>query len=518
MIYAIVIIAAILGLFFIYIIGSIYAVYSTVRRIEKNRAASIDIEKELRICQRKMVCALKEGDYHCTLNENMYFSSEDAVTAHALKTVDRQMKFYFDKKPGMIKKEAVYQHSVAYNRFLSEFQKNEEERIKWYNRMEDLRKSRLYGGFAEAAIDKLPKKDETYQNILGFGLMRLPLLENGDVDLEQCIAMADCMMQHGFRYFDTAYFYLDGRSEGIAKKILVDRYHRGTFLLADKMPVSLLKEDADVERIFNEQLERTGAKYFDYYLLHALNNNTYEKQSKRHKVFQFISEKKKQGIVRQMGFSFHDKPEVLEKILNENPEVDFVQLQLNYYDWESKDVAARRCYEVARAHGKPIVVMEPIKGGNLAVMPQEIRDKLPESIRSESLANLALRFVASKEGILTVLSGMSTLAQAFENAENMTDMKPLTDAETQALLQAAEEIRKIPTYPCTRCRYCLEVCPSKLPIPQIITKMNHRMRGGTVEIPEAQACVSCGACEAKCPQRIKIRQVMAQAVKTNTAP
>ena len=379
-----------------------------------------------------------------------------------------------------------------------------------YKKFDSYRNNALISGFAEGAYAKLPAKEDAKGGLLGFGLMRLPMLDNGEVDTVQSMRMADYMIQRGYTYFDTAYFYLDGKSERAVKTILTDRYPRGCFCLADKMPVYHLKEAEDAERIFNEQLARTGAGYFDYYLLHALNNNTYEKQSKKFQVFEFIAEKKAMGKVKSMGFSFHDKPEVLEKILNEHPEVDFVQLQLNYYDWESKDVQSRRCYEVARAHGKQIVVMEPIKGGNLAYMPQDVMNTIPHLLENDSPATLALRFIAGKEGIMTVLSGMSTLSQTVENAERMHVLQPLSQKEENELLQAAEMIRKIPTYACTRCKYCLEVCPKKLPIPDIIGAMNRRLRGEIAKIPCAEECIACGACEKICPQKLPIRKIMAE--------
>ncbi len=513
MVYVVIGIALLLLVFILYIVLSICTVNRLVRRILKNADESDEIRRKLGRAQEKLICEMRASDRTCTVADRLY-CSEETVTAKALKTVDSQIKFYFDTHSETLKKEAVYQHYLTYERHLRAFTENESAYAAMRTRFESYRKNALLGGFAEAAYARLPAEDGNRRGILGFGLMRLPIMEDGEVDIVQSMAMADCMLQQGYTYFDTAYFYLDGRSESVARQILCERYPRDRFELADKMPVGHLKEASDVERIFAEQLARTGADYFDYYLLHALNNNSYEKQSKKFGVFEFVAAQKEKGTVRNVGFSFHDKPEVLEKILNEHPEVDFVQLQLNYYDWESKDVQSRRCYEVARAHGKQIVVMEPIKGGNLAYMPKNVMAKIPNLLKSNSPATLALRFIAGKYGIMTVLSGMSTLQQAIENTRSMQALQPLSPDESKQLLMAAEDIRKIPTYPCTRCRYCLEVCPKHLPIPEIISAMNRRLRGGTESILHANRCISCGACENACPQKIAIRKIMAEGAKT----
>lgn len=505
-------IAGILVAFLAYTFVSILIVHRLAKRIHAAEAQLPQLKSELRICQNKLLSAILQADGTCTIAHKLYVEGEP--TLKSLEAVDKQIKHYFTRKPEIGKCEAVYQHYLSYKVRMEMLYGNRDSCSVMRRRFDGYRKDPLLGGFAEAAADKLPPVEKESTGILGFGLMRLPMLPDGEVDIAQCQEMADCMLQHGFTYFDTAYFYIDGKSERSVPKLLVERYPREYFKLADKMPVSLLKEEGDTERIFKEQLERTGAGYFDYYLLHALNNNTYEKQSKKFLVFEFVADKKAKGIVKQMGFSFHDKPEVLEKILTEHPEVDFVQLQLNYYDWNSKDVASARCYEIARAHGKQIVVMEPIKGGNLAVMPKEIKDANQALLENDSPATLALRFIAGQEGVMTVLSGMSTLEQAVENADSMARLQPLTKDKEEQLLQVAEELRKIPTYPCTRCRYCLEVCPKKLPIPKIIAQMNHRLRGGDDVIPEAKECIGCGACEKICPQKIAIRKVMEEGAKT----
>lgn len=508
MIYFVIGLGILLLMFVLYIIISLNIVNRLVNRICENTDKSDICKRNLQEAQEKLIVALRQADDDCTISPKLY-----VLSACALKALSSQIQFYLSAHPKALKNEAVYQHYLTYDRHLNAFNINETETEQMYAKFESYRKNALISGFAEGAFVKLPQKEDTKEGILGFGLMRLPMNKDGEVDVLQSMAMADCMLQRGYTYFDTAYFYLDGRSERVAKKILAERYPRECYRLADKMPIYHLKEQGDVARIFDEQLERTGTGYFDYYLLHALNNNTYEKQSKTFGVFEFIADKKAKGQVKNMGFSFHDKPEVLEKILNEHPEVDFVQLQLNYYDWESTDVQARRCYEVARAHGKQIVVMEPIKGGNLAYMPKDVAETIPQLLENDSPATLALRFIAGKEGIMTVLSGMSTLAQAIENAERMRELKALSESEEQALLSAAEMIRKIPVYACTRCKYCLEVCPVKLPIPGIVGAMNRRLRGEKAEILQAKDCIACGACEKVCPQKLPIRKIMTEGAK-----
>lgn len=513
MIYIWIALIGVLVAFAFYITISLLVVYRCVKQIGKTTELMYTQASETAKMQKKLANALRTNDAQCTVPVTHYVR-QGADLCFALKTVNDQITLYIKKNPLALRQEAVYQHSVTYRRYYNAFSQMESKRKKWYERMNAYRKNVFLSAFADAAIDKLPGCEYTIENRFGMGLMRLPLLSNGAVDMEQCIDMVDCVIQNGFTYFDTAYFYLDGRSEGVANKILCQRYPRESFRLADKMPVSILKEKADVERIFSLQLERTGAEYFDFYLLHALNRNTYEKQAKEFDVFAFVAEQKQKGTVRQMGFSFHDKPEVLDRILTEHPEVDFVQLQLNYYDWETNAVASRRCFEVARAHGKPIVVMEPVKGGTLATMPDDIKAMIPDLLEQDSPATLALRFAATKEEVMMVLSGMSTMEQTIENVHSMRELKPLGTEDFNRLLKVGAALRKIPRHSCTSCRYCLEVCPRHLPIPEIIKGVNRRLLGSEEKIPLAENCIGCGVCESRCPQKLKIRKIMQQAKDT----
>ena len=498
--------------FLIYIVFSLCMMKRCARHIEMVIKQMQNAQRELVCVQRKFVEVLKINDAGCTAASVHY--CKDGSYSHALKTVNDQISVYIKKNPASLKEEAAYQYSVSYRRCYTSFLQLERRCEMLYLRMDGYCKKIFLSSFAGTIQKRLPARDTKKHVVFGMGLMRLPLLANGEVDLKQCMDMTDCMIQNGFTYFDTAYFYLNGRSEGVAKKILCDRYPRESFQLADKMPVSLLKTKEDVAQIFEQQLERTGAGYFDYYLLHALNNNTYEKQTKEFDVFSFVKEKKEKGIVRKMGFSFHDKPEVLEKILTEHPEVDFVQLQINYYDWDTNAVASGRCYEVARRHGKPIIVMEPIKGGNLANMPEQIKEMIPELLEKDSPATLALRFAATKPEVMMVLSGMSNIEQTVENAKRMANLKPLSEEEFKHMLKVGSAMRKIPTHSCTSCRYCLEVCPRHLPIPDMIKAVNRRLLGSTERVEQAKLCIGCGACEHRCPQKLKIRQIFKQAADT----
>lgn len=351
---------------------------------------------------------------------------------------------------------------------------------------------------------------------LGFGLMRLPM-NNDKVDVETCKQMTDRFLQGGFTYFDTAYFYLDEQSEGAAKEMVVDRYPREKFTLATKMPIYAIGKEEDTAAFFENQLRRTGAGYFDYYLLHAVNGGTYDDKVKRFGVWDFLRQKKEEGFIRHIGFSFHDSPETLDRILRELPEVEFVQLQINYLDWNSPRVRARECYEIARSYGKEIVIMEPIRGGALAALSPEIRAKMPGG---RSPAAEALRFAASLPGVIAVLSGMGSIEQMEQNIATLGDFEGLEEGEQETLLAIAEEIRAIPTVPCTRCKYCAEVCPGKLPIHRIIGALNeyrvyrlNHYAGAVGDGAKASDCLGCGACEGNCPQKLPIRELLREAAE-----
>ena len=352
---------------------------------------------------------------------------------------------------------------------------------------------------------------------LGFGLMRLPLLNEEDkksIDKEQACQMTDLFLERGFTYFDTAYMYHEYESERAVKDFLVTRKDRGSYTLASKLPVMQLKEKEDMERIFNEQREKCGVEYFDYYLLHALDAEHY-KTVKRLGCFEFAMQKKAEGKVKHVGFSFHDSADVLDEILTDHPEAEFVQLQLNYLDWEDAKVQSRKCYETAVKHGKKVVVMEPVKGGTLANLPAKAKEVLHGLHPDWSDASWAIRFVASLENVMVVLSGMSNLQQMEDNSGYMEQFEPLTEQEKKVLLgQVVDIIHEAAKIPCTACRYCVEGCPMSIAIPEYFALYNAEItEKGTPEHKEqfeALAkehgkpgdCVACGQCEGACPQHL----------------
>lgn len=351
---------------------------------------------------------------------------------------------------------------------------------------------------------------------LGFGLMRLPKLEDGKtIDVEQTKKMVDMFMEAGLTYFDTAYVY-EG-SEEATKKALVDRYPRESYTLATKINAWIKGVDSakDAMDQFEISLERTGAQYFDYYLLHAIQDSNYEKYEDWG-LWDFVKKLKEDGKIKHWGFSFHATPELLDELLTKHPDAEFVQLQINYADWENPDVASRGCYEVARKHGKSIVVMEPIKGGKLANPQPEIKEVF-EAVRPDmSAASWAIRYVASLDGILTVLSGMSSVEQMADNLSYMKDFQPLNEEEKEAIHKAQVIINGDKSIPCTACHYCVPGCPMQIQIPDIFAAYNKQILWGQIEegneaykqaLTEgsaASACIQCGQCEGACPQQIKI--------------
>ena len=351
---------------------------------------------------------------------------------------------------------------------------------------------------------------------LGFGLMRLPKLSNGKIDIEQTKKMVDMFMDAGQTYFDTAYVYDSGESELAAKAALVDRYPRESFTLATKLCAWMgAHNEETAKQQFYTSLERTGAGYFDYYLLHALQAGNYKTYDQYH-IWDFVKEQKAKGLIKHWGFSFHATPDILDEILTTHPDAEFVQLQLNYADWENPDVTARENYEVARKHGKSIVVMEPVKGGALANPPQDVSKVLKEADPGASYASWAIRYVASLEGIITVLSGMSNIEQMQDNLSYMKDFQPLNGEEQAAIRKAQELMGGIKSIPCTACHYCTDGCPKKIPIPEIFAARNQQLVWGQLEegrnqyakaveaVGNASACISCGQCERACPQQIKV--------------
>ena len=358
------------------------------------------------------------------------------------------------------------------------------------------------------------------QNIkkLGFGLMRLPRLEGDVIDVEQTKKMVDLFMDAGFTYFDTAWAYAG--SEDAIRQALVERYPREKFQLATKNAAWInckTKEEATAQ--FDTSLKQTGAGYFDFYLLHNL-GEARTKYFDDFDLWNWVQEKKAQGLIKHVGFSFHSTPEELEEILNAHPEMEFVQLQINYADWENPAIQSRACYEVARKHGKPVVIMEPVKGGMLATPPKSVEDILKAAEPESSAASWAVRFAANLEGVITVLSGMSNVEQMEDNLSYMKDFKGLTEKEKETLDKAQEELKKIPLIPCTTCNYCAKVCPKEIGVSGSFTAMNYlTLYGSKAQAlhqegwlvggngrKSANECVKCGKCEEVCPQHIKIRE------------
>lgn len=359
-------------------------------------------------------------------------------------------------------------------------------------------------------------------NKLAFGVMRLPLLDpldNSRIDLETAKKMVDRFLERGFTYFDTAAPYHSGESENVVRECLVKRHPRESYTLTDKLSLFMLKEPGELEGFLAGQLERCGVDYFDYYLLHAMSKERLE-QAEAWGVFDFVAQKKAAGVLKHVGFSFHDKAEVLEEILTRHPEMEYVQLQLNYLDWEDPEVQSRRCYEVCRKHNKPVLVMEPVKGGLLTSLPPEAESLLKEKAPDASLASWAIRFAASLEGVFKVLSGMSTPEQVEDNTAFMSDFRPLSGEERETLAQVVKIVQSKELIACTNCRYCVDGCPMHIAIPDYFKLMNHVSKFGSAQLPyvkkeyaeltgekgkgPASACIRCGQCEDACPQRLPI--------------
>lgn len=360
--------------------------------------------------------------------------------------------------------------------------------------------------------------DYTLEGIgkLGFGLMRLP--KNDDViDIEQTKQMVDMFLDAGFTYFDTAWAYKS--SEDAIRQALVERHPRESYQLATKCAAWIdCKTRDDAIAQFETSLERTGAGYFDFYLLHNLGEHRTEKFNE-FGLWDWILEQKAAGKIKHAGFSFHSTPEELDELLTAHPEMEFVQLQINYADWENPSVQSRGCYEVARAHNKPVVIMEPVKGGMLANPPESVARVLKEAEPESSAASWAIRFAASLPGVITVLSGMSNVEQMADNLSYMKDFTGLTEAEQATLDRAREELAKIPLIPCTACNYCAKVCPMGVGISGTFMAMNMLTLYGDLKKAQdeekwlvtehsrkrATSCIKCSACEQACPQHIKIR-------------
>ncbi len=356
---------------------------------------------------------------------------------------------------------------------------------------------------------------------LGFGLMRLPLTnpsDAGSIDIELCKKMVDSFIDQGFTYFDTALMYCGGKSENAVKEFLTSRYPRNKYTLATKLHSMFFKTKEERDTVFNNQLEKTGVDFFDYYLLHDIGVDHYKVYTELD-CFNWIAQKKKEGKVRYAGFSFHDKADLLDKVLTEHPEMDFVQLQINYLDWESEGIQSRKCYEVAEKHGKPVIVMEPVKGGTLANIPPVAANLLKNYNPEASLPSWAIRFAASLPNVKMVLSGMSNMEQLLDNISYMKDFKPLNQEEKSLVYKVVDIINGNIAIPCTGCSYCTGGCPQNIAIPKYFSLYNADLQESkdkgwtpqgeyyarlTDEFGAASDCVECGQCEEACPQHLPI--------------
>ena len=364
---------------------------------------------------------------------------------------------------------------------------------------------------------------------LGFGFMRLPQLDQTDptkIDIEQVKKMVDKFLEEGFTYFDTAWMYMGSKSEETLRETLVKRHKRETFQVATKLPMMYLKSKDDQEEIFNKQLKNCGIDYFDYYLLHNLNVSNYD-TAKAYESFKFIAKKKKEGKIKHIGFSFHDTADLLETILKENPEPEFVQIQLNYLDMDNPSIQSRKCLEVCKKYGKQVIVMEPVKGGTLVNLPKEADELLKKEYPNMSSASLAIRYAASFPEVLVVLSGMSNMEQLLDNTSYMKNFKPLSEKEQGLVKSVVEIINKGNSIPCTACQYCVADCPRKILIPNLFALYNADKRAEakgfsiqkfyynnlTKDSGKASSCIKCKKCEKLCPQHIKISEKLVDVAK-----
>lgn len=364
-------------------------------------------------------------------------------------------------------------------------------------------------------VSKMPK--------LGFGLMRLPE-KDGEIDMSRVCDMVDTSMKNGMNYFDTAYVYHGGKSEVAAREAIVKRYPRDSFYLATKLPAWEIHSLEDRDRVFDIQCERAGVDYFDFYLLHSVEDGSNYDKYVQYDCFQWAVEKKKQGKIKHFGFSFHGTPALLEKLVEEHPEVEFVQIQLNYVDWDNPIVHSGKLYEILRKRNIPMIIMEPVKGGLLAKLEEDLEAILKAENSEASIASWAFRFVASLDGVVTILSGMSTEEQMQDNIHTFANFKKLTEKEQAAIAAVVEKMHNMPLIPCTSCRYCVDGCPSGILIPDVFGALNTKRRypegdnrphffynGLVGRSGRAGDCIACGQCESVCPQHLPIINLLKEA-------
>ena len=363
---------------------------------------------------------------------------------------------------------------------------------------------------------------ENIKKNFGFGCMRLPL-KDGEVDLAETSRMVDYFLEQGFNYFDTAHGYLQGRSETALKACLTSRHPRDSYILTDKLTGTFFKTEADIRPFFQSQLEACGVDYFDFYLMHAQSAMFYQ-HFKKCRAYETAFALKAEGKIKHVGISFHDHAEVLEQILTDYPEIEVVQIQFNYVDYDDPVVQSRLCYEVCRKHNKPVIVMEPVKGGKLADIPEQGK-AIFDALHGGSPASYAIRYAADFDGVFMVLSGMSSLEQMNDNLSFMKDFKPLSHEERRAIAEVCDVIRATHTIPCTACRYCTDGCPKHILIPDLFSCMNAKQlcrdwnsdcyyEVYTENHGKASDCIGCGKCEHSCPQHLPIRELLREVAKT----
>ena len=372
----------------------------------------------------------------------------------------------------------------------------------------------------------MEQMDKVKKNF-GFGCMRLPMNDD-QVDIAETTRMVDEFLAQGFNYFDTAHGYIGGKSELALKECLTSRYPREAYSLTDKLTDSYFKTEADIRPFFESQLEACGVDYFDFYLMHAQNADNFKK-FKACRAYETAFALKAEGRIRHVGLSFHDRAEVLDQILTEYPQIEVVQIQFNYLDYDDIAVQSRKCYEVCRKHGKPVLVMEPVKGGSLVNLPEEAK-KVLDDLHGGSPASYAIRFAAGFPGMMMVLSGMSDLEQMKDNLSYMRDFKPLNETELAAVNKVQEIFHKMNMIPCTACRYCVEGCPKQISIPDLFAIMNIKQlhhdwntdyyyeEVHTAPGRRASDCLKCGKCEKICPQHLPIRKLLEEVAKEFDKP